>query len=50
VVAGIDYFGQATAGAAAWSDGDRTLTFGDVRRRSERGSWTSASNAGGTSP
>jgi acyl-CoA synthetase (AMP-forming)/AMP-acid ligase II len=36
VVAGIDYFGQAAAGAPAWSDGDRTLTFGAVRRRSEQ--------------
>lgn len=37
VVAGLEYFGRSRRGAAAWSDGTRTLTFGDVDQRSTRG-------------
>jgi long-chain acyl-CoA synthetase len=36
IVEGIDYFGVAQANDPAWSDGDRTLTFGAIRERSNR--------------
>lgn len=36
IVAGIEYFGRAMADAPAWSDGERTLTFGAIRARSDR--------------
>lgn len=37
VVAGLEYAGRSRRGAAAWSDGTRTLTFGEVDERSTRG-------------
>lgn len=36
IVDGIDYFGRAAADSPAWSDGERTLTFGAIRQRSAR--------------
>lgn len=37
VVAGLSYSGRSRRSAPAWSDGTRTLTFGDVDERSTRG-------------
>jgi acyl-CoA synthetase (AMP-forming)/AMP-acid ligase II len=36
IVAGIDYFGSTMTNSPAWSDNDRTLTFGALKSRSDR--------------